>query len=168
MIMTNRNFLALPTVSWKEKNLEAKADRANRVSADGRIRDKRLKYLNRREERHQGGDGACSRTLEGRLHCLDYDKKFLLGAQWNLTFDGSCRFAASRHRRRRSAAEASTGALSTGSGRRVGNGKVRVFGQRHRQGGTPYSGDLRRRSEGAYADAVVQGKGLHAERGHEN
>jgi len=36
--------------------------------------------------------------LEGRLHLLDYDKKFILSAHENLTFDGS-RSAALRPRR---------------------------------------------------------------------
>ena len=39
-----RNFLALTYEQLEELNLQAKADRANRVDA-GEIREKRLKYL---------------------------------------------------------------------------------------------------------------------------
>ncbi len=39
-----RNFLALSYEELEEHNLQAKADRVNRVSTD-EIREKRLKYL---------------------------------------------------------------------------------------------------------------------------
>ena len=39
-----RNFLALSYEELEELNLQAKADRANRIAAD-EIREKRLKYL---------------------------------------------------------------------------------------------------------------------------
>ena len=39
-----RNFLALPYSELEELNLQAKADRMNRVPAE-EIREKRLKYL---------------------------------------------------------------------------------------------------------------------------
>jgi glutamine synthetase len=39
-----RNFLALSYEELEELNLQAKADRSNRVDAD-KIREKRLKYL---------------------------------------------------------------------------------------------------------------------------
>jgi len=42
-----RNFLALSYEELEELNLQAKADRASRVSAN-EIRDKRLKYLTTR------------------------------------------------------------------------------------------------------------------------
>ena len=81
-----RNFLALSYEELEEKNLQAKADRANRVAA-GEIREKRLKYLT--DEKRIKAVTVLFTDLEGRLHLLDYDKKFLLGAHENLTFDGS-------------------------------------------------------------------------------
>jgi len=81
-----RNFLALSYEELEELNLQAKADRANRVAA-GEIREKRLKYLT--DEKRIKAVTVLFSDLEGRLHLLDYDKKFLLGSYENLTFDGS-------------------------------------------------------------------------------
>jgi len=81
-----RNFLALSYDELEELNLQAKADRANRVAAH-EVREKRLKYLT--DEKRIKAVTVLFTDLEGRLHLLDYDKKFLLGAHENLTFDGS-------------------------------------------------------------------------------
>ena len=81
-----RNFLALSYEELEELNLAAKADRAGRVAAD-QVREKRLKYLT--DEKRIKAVTVLFTDLEGRLHLLDYDKKFLLGSYENLTFDGS-------------------------------------------------------------------------------
>ncbi len=80
-----RNFLSLSYEELEEKNLEAKAERQSRVAAD-EIKEKRLKYLT--DEKRIKAVSVLFSDLEGRLHLLDYDKKFLLGAHENLTFDG--------------------------------------------------------------------------------
>ena len=71
-----RNFLALPYEELEELNLQAKKDRLNRVAAD-EIRERRLKYLT--DEKRIKAVTVLFSDLEGRLHLLDYDKKFLLG-----------------------------------------------------------------------------------------
>src|SRR5580658_2963832 len=81
-----RHFLTLSYDEGEEKNLEAKTDRINRVAVD-EIKEKRLKYLT--DEKRIKAVTVLFSDLEGRLHLLDYDKKFLLGAHENLTFDGS-------------------------------------------------------------------------------
>jgi len=81
-----RNFLALSYEELEELNLAAKADRAKRTAADA-VREKRLKYLT--DEKRIKAVTVLFSDLEGRLHLLDYDKKFLLGSYENLTFDGS-------------------------------------------------------------------------------
>src|SRR6187399_2696828 len=81
-----RDFLEIPYDQLEEMNLEVKAERVNRAS-EGKIREKRLKYL--KDEKRIKAVTVCFTDLEGRLHMLDYDKKFLLGAADNLTFDGS-------------------------------------------------------------------------------
>jgi glutamine synthetase len=80
------NFLALSYEELEELNLTAKAERTSRVPADA-IREKRLKYLT--DEKRIKAVTVLFSDLEGRLHLLDYDKKFLLGAYENLTFDGA-------------------------------------------------------------------------------
>src|SRR2546425_7112200 len=67
-------------------NLEAKAQRLARVPADT-VREERVRYLT--DEKRIKAVTVCFTDLEGRLHMLDYDKKFLLKSADNLTFDGS-------------------------------------------------------------------------------
>ncbi len=81
-----RDFLEIPYDQLEELNLKAKEQRRARVPADagpggahGYLTDeKRIKAVT-----------VCFTDLEGRLHMLDYDKKFLLKSADNLTFDGS-------------------------------------------------------------------------------
>ena len=81
-----RNFLALPYDHLEEMNLKAKEQRKNRVPLH-KIQEERLKYLT--DEKRIKAVTVCFTDLEGRLHMLDYDKKFLLKSSDNLTFDGS-------------------------------------------------------------------------------
>ena len=135
-----RNFLALSYEELEAKNLEAKADRANRVAMD-EIREKRLKYLT--DEKRIKAVTVLFSDLEGRLHLLDYDKKFILGAHENLTFDGSSirGFTAQKESDLRLGVDWS--AFYWVPSDIFGNGKVLVFGNVIDKDGTPYSGDLR-------------------------
>jgi glutamine synthetase len=81
-----RKFLEIPYDELEELNLEAKQLRLARTPAD-KIRAQREKYL--ADEKRIKAVTVCFTDLEGRLHMLDYDKKFLLKAGDNLTFDGS-------------------------------------------------------------------------------
>jgi glutamine synthetase len=133
-----RNFLALSYEELEELNLQAKADRANRVAAD-EIREKRLKYLT--DEKRIKAVTVLFSDLEGRLHLLDYDKKFLLGAYENLTFDGSSirGFTAQKESDLRLGIDWS--AFYWVPSDVFGNGKVLVFGNVIDKDGSPYSGD---------------------------
>jgi glutamine synthetase len=81
-----RDFLEIPYDELEELNLQAKQQRLDRVPADA-IQEERMKYL--ANEKRLKAVTVCFSDLEGRLHMLDYDKKFLLKAADNLTFDGS-------------------------------------------------------------------------------
>ena len=70
-----RNFLALSYDELEQMNLKAKEDRLNRVAPD-KIREERLKYLT--DEKRIKAVTVLFSDLEGRLHLLDYDKKFLI------------------------------------------------------------------------------------------
>ncbi|HWT65956.1 MAG TPA: glutamine synthetase family protein [Terracidiphilus sp.] len=148
-----RNFLALSYDELEELNLQAKADRINRVSAD-EIREKRIKYLT--DQKHIKAVTVLFSDLEGRLHLLDYDKKFLLGAYENLTFDGSSirGFTAQKESDLRLGIDWS--AFYWVPADVFGTGKVLVFGTVIDKDGTPYSGDLRgvlkRYSDQLYAE----------------
>jgi glutamine synthetase len=135
-----RNFLALSYDELEELNLQAKADRTNRVNADT-IREKRIKYLT--DEKRIKAVTVLFSDLEGRLHLLDYDKKFLLGSYENLTFDGSSirGFTAQKESDLRLGID--WGAFYWVPADVFGTGKVLVFGNVIDKDGTPYSGDLR-------------------------
>src|SRR5258708_92639 len=81
-----RNFLQLSYEELEELNLKAKEQRLSRVPIET-IREERLKYLG--GEKRIKAVTVMFSDLEGRLHMLDYDKKFLLKSWDNLTFDGS-------------------------------------------------------------------------------
>ena len=81
-----RDFLELSYPELEELNLKAKEQRRNRVAADV-IQEERLKYLT--DEARIKAVTVLFSDLEGRLHMLDYDKKFLVKSWDNLTFDGS-------------------------------------------------------------------------------
>jgi glutamine synthetase len=150
-----RNFLALPYDELEELNLQAKADRLNRVAID-EIREKRLKYL--RDEKRIKALTVLFTDLEGRLHLLDYDKKFLLGSYENLTFDGSSirGFTAQKESDLRLGIDWS--AFYWVPSDVFGNGKCLVFGTVIDKDGTPYSGDLRGVLK-TYADKLFKEKG---------
>lgn len=81
-----RDFLEIPYDKLEEMNLEAKKARENRADPKS-LRDQRIKYLT--DEKRIKAVTVCFTDLEGRMHMLDYDKKFLLKSEDNLTFDGS-------------------------------------------------------------------------------
>src|ERR1700704_402099 len=81
-----RNFLSLTYEELEQLNLKAKEQRQKRVAAH-KVQEERIKYL--ADEKRIKAVTVLFTDLEGRLHLLDYDKKFLLGSHENLTFDGS-------------------------------------------------------------------------------
>jgi glutamine synthetase len=135
-----RSFLTLPYEELEELNLAAKEQRKNRVAAH-KIQEERLKYL--KDEKRVKAVTVLFSDLEGRLHMLDYDKKFLMGSWDNLTFDGSSirGFTAQRESDLRLAMDWS--AFYWAPADVFGAGKVLVFGEVIDKDGTPYSADIR-------------------------
>ena len=149
-----RNFLALSYDELEELNLAAKADRANRISID-EVREKRLKYLT--DEKRIKAVTVLFSDLEGRLHLLDYDKKFLLGSYENLTFDGSSirGFTAQKESDLRLGIDWNSFYWVPADV--FGTGKVLVFGNVIDKDGTAYSGDMRGVLK-TYADKLFKEK----------
>jgi glutamine synthetase len=135
-----RNFLTLPYEELEELNLAAREQRKNRVAPD-KIREERLKYLT--DEKRVKAVTVLFSDLEGRLHMLDYDKKFLIKSWDNLTFDGSSirGFTAQKESDLRLGLD--WGSFFWGPSDIFGTGKVLVFGEVIDKGGKPYAGDLR-------------------------
>ena len=135
-----RNFLAIPYDELEEMNLKAKKQRLDRVDPK-KIQEERLKYLT--DEARIKAVTVMFSDLEGRLHMLDYDKKFLLKSYENLTFDGSSirGFTAQRESDLRLGID--WPAFYWGPADVFGPGKVLVFGEVIDKGGEPYVGDMR-------------------------
>jgi len=140
MVNELRNFLALSYDELEEMNLQAKEQRRNRVAMH-KIQEERLKYLT--DEKRIKAVTVLFSDLEGRLHMLDYDKKFLIKSWDNLTFDGSSirGFTAQRESDLRLGLDWSSFYWAPAD--IFGSGKVLVFGEVIDKGGTPYSADIR-------------------------
>src|SRR5437868_5747382 len=135
-----RDFLALSHDGLGQLNLKAKEQRQNRV-APHKIQEDRIKYLT--DEKRIKAVTVLFSDLEGRLHMLDYDKKFLIKSWDNLTFDGSSirGFTAQRESDLRLGID--WGAFYWAPADVFGAGKVLVFGEVIDKGGTAYGGDIR-------------------------
>jgi len=135
-----RNFLTHSYDELEDLNLHAKEQRRTRV-AHHKIQEERIRYM--ADEKRIKAVTVLFSDLEGRLHMLDYDKKFLIKSWDNLTFDGSSirGFTAQRESDLRLAMDWS--AFYWGPADIFGPGKVLVFGDVIDKGGQPYSADIR-------------------------
>ena len=84
-IIPLKNFLEIPYDTLEQMNLDAAAKAA--TATDKVLETDAVAYL--KKESRIKAVTVCFTDLEGRLHMLDYDKKFLLDSLMNLTFDGS-------------------------------------------------------------------------------
>ena len=80
-----KDFLEIPYDKLEEMNLKAKEDAAKLSSTQ--LEKKYVDWL--KKEKRIKAVTLLFCDIEGRLHMLDYDKKFLLESLSNLTFDGS-------------------------------------------------------------------------------
>jgi glutamine synthetase len=155
-----RNYLALPYDELEELNLQAKAQRTRRVAANT-IREERLRYL--AQETRIKAVTVLFSDLEGRLHMLDYDKKFLVDSWDNLTFDGSSIRGFSAQRESDLRLVLDWAAFYWAPADIFGAGKVLVFGDVIDKDGSPYAADMRGVLK-AFADKAykTQGYSLNA------
>lgn len=135
-----RDFLMLPYGELEELNLAAKQQRLDRVPLQ-KIQEERVKYLT--NEKRIKAVTVLFSDLEGRLHMLDYDKKFLLKSLDNLTFDGSSirGFTAQRESDLRLFLDWSSFYWAPGDF--FGTGKVLVFGDVMSRDGSVFPADIR-------------------------
>src|ERR1700684_954856 len=134
------DHLCLSYAELEDRNLKAKEQRRNRVPQD-KIREERLKYLT--DEKRIKAVTVLFSDLEGRLHMLDYDKKFIIKSWDNLTFDGSSirGFSAQRESDLRLGIDWS--AFYWVPADFFGAGKVIVFGEVIDKSGSVYTADIR-------------------------
>lgn len=137
-----RDFLEISYDQLEEMNLEAKAQRLARTPLDT-LREERLRYLT--DEKRIKAVTVCFSDLEGRLHTLDYDKKFLLASADNLTFDGSSIRGFSQQAESDLRLGIDWSAFYWLPADIFGPGKVLVFGDVLERDGSPYAADIRSR-----------------------
>ena len=137
-----RDFLEIPYDQLEALNLEAKERRANRIDP-GEAREDRIAYLE--NEKRIKAVTVCFTDLEGRLHMLDYDKKFLLKSHENLTFDGSSIRGLSSQEESDLRLTIDWSAFYWLPSDVFGPGKVLVFSEVREPDGTPHAADLRGR-----------------------
>ena len=149
------DFLTLSYSELEELNLHAKEQRMQHVPTE-QLREERLKYLT--DEKRIKAVTVLFSDLEGRLHMLDYDKKFLLKSWDNLTFDGSSirGFTAQRESDLRLFMD--WGAFYWGPADIFGAGKVMIFGEVIDKDGSPYAADIRGVLKN-YANGLYESKG---------
>jgi glutamine synthetase len=135
-----RNFLSLSYDELEQLNLEAKEQRKNRL-APHKIQEDRIKYLS--DEKRIKAVTVLFSDLEGRLHMLDYDKKFLIKSWDNLTFDGSSIRGFTAQRESDLRLQMDWSAFYWGPSDVFGSGKVLVFGEVIDKDGSAYSADIR-------------------------
>jgi glutamine synthetase len=155
MVNPLRDFLEIPYDQLEELNLEVKAQRLARTPAD-KLCEERMRYLN--DEKRIKAVTVCFSDLEGRLHMLDYDKKFLLKSADNLTFDGSSIRGFSQQSESDLRLAIDWAAFYWLPADVFGPGKVLVFGEVLERDGTPYSADLRSRLK-AYTKELFERDG---------
>ncbi|MDQ2680811.1 MAG: glutamine synthetase family protein [Candidatus Eremiobacteraeota bacterium] len=135
-----RDFLTLSYSELEELNLNAKQQRKDRI-APHKIQEQRLKYLT--DEHRIKAVTVLFTDLEGRLHMLDYDKKFLLKNSDNLTFDGSSIRGFTPQRESDLRLVLDWAAFYWAPADVFGPGKVLVFGDVIDRDGSPFAGDVR-------------------------
>src|SRR5687768_11765446 len=150
-----RDFLEIPYDQLEEMNLEAKAERLARANPD-KLRERRMKYLT--DEKRIKAVTVCFADLEGRLHMLDYDKKFLLKSADNLTFDGSSIRGFSQQAESDLRLAIDWPATYWLPADVFGPGKVLVFADVLEKDGSPYVADMRAKLK-SYLDRLHQKEG---------
>jgi glutamine synthetase len=158
-----RDFLEIPYDQLEEMNLEVKQARLNRASPD-RLREERLKYLT--GEKRIKAVTVCFTDLEGRLHMLDYDKKFLLKSADNLTFDGSSVRGFSQQHESDLRLVIDWPAFYWLPADVFGPGKVLAFAEVRSRDGSPYPADMRTRLK-HYAEQLFAKDGTVAHAANE-
>src|SRR5437879_1424459 len=150
-----RDFLALSYDELEQLNLKAKEQRQNHMAAD-KVREDRLKYLT--DEKRIKAVTVLFSDLEGSLHMLDYDKKFMLKGWDNLTFDGSSIRSSTAQRESDLRLGIAWAAFYWAPADGFGSGKVLVFGDVIDKSGEPYSADIRGILK-KFADELYKKKG---------
>lgn len=152
-----RDYLEIPYDELAELNLTAKARRASGSVSPDEIREERIRYLS--DEKRIKAITIAFTDLEGRLHMLDYDKKFLLNSVDNLTFDGSSIRGFSAISESDLRLSVDWEAFYWLPADIWGPGKVMVFADVREDDGSPYVADMRSQLK-LYLAGLLENDGL--------
>ncbi|MCS6856870.1 MAG: glutamine synthetase family protein [Sandaracinaceae bacterium] len=158
-----RSFLEIPYDELEERNLALKSQRLRRTPIS-KLREERMEEL--RKEKRIKAVTVCFTDLEGRFHMLDYDKKFLLSNDENLTFDGSSVRGFSEQEESDLRLGIDWSAFYYLPADVFGPGKVLVFGEVLDRSGAPYPSDIRGKLK-AYVEELYQKERIVCNVGHE-
>lgn len=148
------SFLELSYSDLEELNLKARA-----LTDPKKAEQAHLKYL--ADEKRIKAVTVCFSDIEGRLHMLDYDKKFFLNSLDNLTFDGSSIRGLSELHESDLRLSVDWTSLTYLPADIFGAGKVLIFANVHSRDFKPYDSDFRGQLQ-RYADHIKAKDGLTA------
>lgn len=136
---TLRNFLEIPYEKLEEMNLKAKEDAEKKSSQQ--LQKQYTEWL--KKEKRVKAVTLFFSDIEGRLHMLDYDKKYLLESLSNLTFDGSSIRGFTPQHESDLRLEIDWGSIRFMPSDVFGPGKVIFFASVMNRDRTPYISDFR-------------------------
>jgi glutamine synthetase len=134
-----KDFLEIPYDKLEEMNLKAKEDAEKLPSKQ--LEKKYTDWL--KKEKRVKAVTLCFSDIEGRLHMLDYDKKFLLDSLQNLTFDGSSIRGFTPQHESDLRLEVDWGSIRFMPADIFGPGKIIAFASVMNRDRTPYISDFR-------------------------
>ncbi len=152
-----KNFLEIPYDQLEELNLTFK--QKTETLSPKAIQDECLAYLKR--EKKVKAVTICFTDIEGHLHMLDYDKKFMLDSLLNLTFDGSSIRGFSAQHESDLRLEVDWSSMRYLPSDVFGPGKVIFFAGVLNRDRTPYAADFRSQLK-LQAEAILKKQGLTA------
>jgi glutamine synthetase len=135
-----KNFKEISYDELEELNLAAKQKMLQRPTA-AELQEHYVRYLT--DEKLLKAVTVCFSDIEGRFHQLDYDKKFLVRAYDNLTFDGSSIRGFSAQKESDLRLSVDWGTFRWLPSDVFGPGKVLVFGLILDRDGSVYEADMR-------------------------
>ncbi|OGG52936.1 glutamine synthetase [Candidatus Kaiserbacteria bacterium RIFCSPLOWO2_12_FULL_53_8] len=158
MINANlKDFLEIPYDKLEEMNLKAKENAEKKSEAQ--LEKEYITWL--KKEKRVKAVTLCFSDIEGRLHMLDYDKKFLLDSLSNLTFDGSSIRGFTPQHESDLRLEVDWASIRWMPADVFGPGKVMFFATVLNRDRTPYISDFRGRLR-AYTAELKKKEGLTA------
>ncbi|TSC85579.1 MAG: glutamine synthetase [Parcubacteria group bacterium Gr01-1014_8] len=152
-----KDFLEIPYQKLEQMNVKAK-ERAEKAT-DKELEKEYTAWLKR--EKGIKAVTLCFSDIEGRLHMLDYDKKFLLDSLSNLTFDGSSIRGFTPQHESDLRLEVDWSSIRYFPSDVFGPGKVIFFASVLNRDRTPYFSDFRGRLK-AYTASLKKKDGLTA------